>query len=758
MNRRINKMKIMSNMDNTKLFLKEIYVIIKKELTSFFTSPTAYIVMAVFLAILEFLYFTTLLNIKLVYITPLLDNIPWLFLFLIPAITMSSISQESKEGTIEFYLTQPISEIQLLIGKFFSNYIFVIIATLLTLPAVISVASYGDVDWGQIIAQYLGVFAFAFVLTAIGTFMSSIVKSQISAFLLSVLASFVLMVIGLELVTQSLPVFWAQILQRISIYTHYTSLSGGALDLRDIIYFIAVGSLFLIAAYLPLIKNKFHKKEPLYRTLKAIIVLLVAFTISIAILGDQIPGRIDLTQNKLYTLSDTTKKIISETDDVINIVVYKSKQLPSQWQPQSRDIEEMLRDFDTYGKNNVIVTYKYTDNEDNEREALSQGIQPVQFNTQSRDEVSVQKGYLGITISYLGKTEIIEFVNTTEDLEYQLTKRINKLATVTKPTVVFWEGKSLHSVNEDYTIFRQVLEDQFNVTTFSYSEEENKLPENIDTLVLVGPNEEFSQEEKDLITEYIDEGGSILALINPISINMETLSPTVNKNSLSNIFTKYGIRIEDELIYDLRYNEIVSVGGGLTPYLSQYPFWIKAQTNDESSISKGLGLITLRWASPINYDEGEDESIQITPLIYTSQYSSTQKSGEFNIFLDADLSPDSSELFSRNIAISYQNETEDNLIRMVIIADTDILNDESVQGSNSSLLFGLNSMEWLTQSASLSEIRLKNRDLTPIVFEQEWESNLLKYGNIIGIVTVITVVGAVIIIRRTKKSKRKFTE
>ena len=108
-------MKIMSNMDNTKLFLKEIYVIIKKELTSFFTSPTAYIVMAVFLAILEFLYFTTLLNIKLVYITPLLDNIPWLFLFLIPAITMSSISQESKEGTIEFYLTQPISEIQLLL-------------------------------------------------------------------------------------------------------------------------------------------------------------------------------------------------------------------------------------------------------------------------------------------------------------------------------------------------------------------------------------------------------------------------------------------------------------------------------------------------------------------------------------------------------------------------------------------------------------------------------------------------------------------
>ncbi len=751
-------MKDKFNMEKIKTSAKEILLIVKKELKSNFTSPTAYIVMAVFLAILEFLYFASLMNIKMVYITPLLDNIPWLFLFLIPAITMASIAQETKEGTIEFYLTQPISEVQLLIGKFLSNYVFVIIATLLTLPAVISVASFGEVDWGQITAQYLGVFSLAFVLTAIGTFMSAIVKNQISAFLLSVLTSFALTIMGLGIVTQSLPVSIAKIFERIGIFSHYQALSGGALDLRDLIYFAAIGAVFLIASYVPLVKNKYHKKEPIYNSLKAIIVLLGALALSIAFLGEQIPGRIDLTQNKLYTLSDTTKNILAESNDVINITVYTSRQLPSQWQPQSRDIEEMLRDYDTYGKDKVIVTYKYTDDEEIETEAMTNGVQPVQFNTQSADEVSVQKGYLGIVISYLDQKEVMSFVESTEDLEYQLTKRINKLTTTVKPTVVFWDGKSAHSIYEDYTLFKQVLGDQFAVTSFTYSEEATTLPEGTTTLILTGPNEEFTQEEKDLIVNFMNNGGSVLALVDPVSVDFQTLTPTVNEFSLSEIFANYGLEPQNELLYDRKYNEIVSVGGGTTgSYLAQYPFWIKVQASEDSTITEGLGMMSLRWASPINVIESQNENETITPLIFSSQYSATQSADAFDIMLDAELNPTNDQVYSRNVAVAYQKTFEENdAIRIILVTDSDLLSDDTLQNSQAAASFGLNSVEWLTQSSSLNEIRQKNRDLTPLVFEETWQASALQYGNIVGVVAGLAIVGTFVIVRRSKKSKRRF--
>lgn len=735
---------------------KEVAKIVKKELKSYFTSSTAYIVMAVFLAVLEFLYFSSLMNIKMVYIEPLIEYIPWMFLFLVPAVTMSSISQERKEGTVEFYLTQPISELQFLVGKFLSSYIFIVFTVLLTLPAVFSVASFGTVDWGQIFGQYLGVLSLAFVLTAIGTYTSSIVKNQISAFLLSALISFGLTIISSEIVTQSLPVSIARLFERIGVYAHYEALSRGALDFRDIIYFLAIGSIFLIASYIPLVANKFHKKEPIYNTLKAIVILLIAFAASVAFLGEQIPGRIDLTANKLYTLSDTTKDIIGNVNDIINITVYTSTNLPSTYQPQAKDVKELLNDYETYGKGKVAVTYKYTDKDSKvETEAQTAGVQPVQFNTQEQNELSVSKGYLGIVISYLEDSEVISFVDKTDDLEYQLTKLISKLTVENKPVVVFWESKVLHSTSSsDYTKLYENLSDQFDVQTFTYGDEKKSLPENTKLLVIAGPNEEFTAEEKAVITTYLDNGGSALVLVDPVSVDLQMLSASVNSYSLSDVFEKYGMTAKSEMVYDLTYGEIVNVGGS---YLLQYPFWLKAQPSATSALTKGLDTIGARWASYIDLKEGDGYTLE--KLITTSKYAATQSDGTFDISLEANLSPDKSNLYARTIAASYSKDLGENKYqRIVLIADSDILSDSNIESSNSNLVFGMNAVEWLTQATSLNEIRQKNRDLSALVFENDWQSTTLQYGNIVGIIVVIAGVGIFVSARRKKKSQKLFEE
>jgi len=754
------KLKIFNKLDlrNIKRSSIEICHIIKKELKSQFTNPSAYIVIAVFLVILEFLFFTSLLNIRLVTVRPLLDNIPWLFIFLIPAITMATFAQEKKEGTIEFYLTQPITELQLLIGKFISNFLFITIAVLLTLPAVISVASFGSIDWGQITGQYIAILFLAFSLTALGTYVSTLVQNQISSFLLAVLGSFFLVIIGFELVTQSVPLGIAEVLGKISLFSHYGTMSRGVIDIRDAIYFLSLGAIFLTASYLPLIKGKFAKKDKIYSTMTAGVILLIAMSISIAILGEQIPGRIDLTQSKIYSLSDTTKEIIGNSPDLINITLYASSQLPPQYQPAYRDVRDMLSDYQTFGKGNVQVSYKYPDkSEEIETEAMSMGVTPVQFNLRTNEEYQVKKGYLGIVISYLDKTEVISFVEDTSSFEYQLTSLISKLTKEKRNTIVFLDNAVGNKLSESYQFLSQELGKQFEVTTVTLDEENNALPEKTSVLVLPGVNEELTDSAKKTIKEFLNNGGSVYALIDTLNIDPQMLSVTENENSLKELFEEYGITVTTEMLFDLKYNEIVSIGSGRQQFLINYPFWVKVFPKGETSITAGIDTVGLRWTSSILVKEELPENMQAQQLLISSDYSGVQKSGAYNIDPSNQIEPNSEDLSSKTIAASVIIKIdEEKSARLIVVGDSDLLTDDSVQANQNNLLFGLNSIEWLAQEISLSEIRQKDRSLSPLVFESDWGEPTLKYGNILGALFGVSIVGAIVMIRRRRKSKLEY--
>ncbi|WP_375240995.1 gliding motility-associated ABC transporter permease subunit GldF [Polaribacter sp.] len=225
--------------------------ILKKEFNSFFSSPIAYLVIGVFLLINGLFLWVfkddfNILNAGFADLNPFFYLAPWVFLFLIPAITMKSFADEFSNGTIELLKTKPISNWQIVLGKFSASLILVIIAILPTLTYVYTVyqlgSSVGNLDIGATIGSYIGLLLLAATYTAIGLFTSTISKNQIVAFILGVLITFLLFY-GFDAISVSLDNNY--VIKKLGINEHYKSISRGVIDTRDIIYFLSITFFFL---------------------------------------------------------------------------------------------------------------------------------------------------------------------------------------------------------------------------------------------------------------------------------------------------------------------------------------------------------------------------------------------------------------------------------------------------------------------------------------------------------------------------------
>ena len=228
------------------------FAILKKEFNSFFASPIAYLVIGVFLLINGlFLWFFkddfNILNAGFADVTPFFYLSPWIFLFLIPAITMKSFADEFNSGTMELLKTKPLSDWQIVLGKFSASLLLVCIAIVPTLIYVYTVYQLGNptgnIDFGSTIGSYIGLLFLASAYIAIGLFTSTLSKNQIVAFILGMFMTFVLFY-GFDAISNSFGND-ALTIKKIGINEHFKSISRGVVDTRDIVYFLSVTIFFL---------------------------------------------------------------------------------------------------------------------------------------------------------------------------------------------------------------------------------------------------------------------------------------------------------------------------------------------------------------------------------------------------------------------------------------------------------------------------------------------------------------------------------
>ena len=239
--------------------MKQIWIVTKRELSSFFDSLMAYIMMIAFLGFSGFftwIYGADVFFIQQASLQAFFSIAYWTLFFFIPAITMRQFAEENRAGTIELLLTRPINDWQVITGKFMGTLLLIAIALAMTIPYYITVANLGSVDHGAVWSGYLGLLLMSAAYISIGLFTSSLSNNQIVAYLLALFIGIFFQII-FQLLAGAMTGFLSEIFSYLSVSEHFESISRGVIDSRDLIFFLSVTFLFLLLTEANLLKRRY---------------------------------------------------------------------------------------------------------------------------------------------------------------------------------------------------------------------------------------------------------------------------------------------------------------------------------------------------------------------------------------------------------------------------------------------------------------------------------------------------------------------
>lgn len=479
------------------------WTLYKKELATFFSSLTGYLSIAVFLVLTGLMLWVfnggyNIIDSGYADIKGLFDIGPFLYLFLIPAITMRMIAEEKRGGTMETLMTRPLSDWTIVWSKFLAAWTLVLISLLPTLVYYFSVYTLGypaprNIDTGSVVGSYFGLLMLGGAFVSIGLFCSSLTKNQIVSFIMAAVLCFV-MHMGFELLFD-MDLFDADgnlFIKSLGLEDHYASISRGVVDSRDVVYFLGVIVIFVMATRMVLQSrmwkgwnlrkdarqgkraDRFSMKSlvsffrwnrrrnlELSHWLELVVVMIAVVGVNIA--GRHLYTRLDLTAEKRYSLSDETERFLKNIDETLLVRVYLKGEMPSEYRLLHDETREMLNQFRACNK---YITFEFVDPNDSEysddeRKVIfdkmaSKGVYPKQ--EQWKEGSSVRNTILlpGAEISYKGRSTAISLLNpnrqdgdnslestiknSIQNLEYNFSSAIHTLTRVHKPKVGFLQG------------------------------------------------------------------------------------------------------------------------------------------------------------------------------------------------------------------------------------------------------------------------------------------------------------------------------
>lgn len=220
--------------------MKQILYITKKELKDYFSTPVAYVVIAVFALVIGVYFAQTVFIENQASLRKLFEFIPLLWIVVIPALTMKSFAEEIKTGTLEVMMTLPVTKVQIILGKFLANILIVLIMLLTTIPAVFTIINLGSPDIGQMIVAYIGLLLLVSVYILLGQAVSVNSKNQIVAFIVSAFVIAILYFIGEIQILTMIPARVRELFEFMGLGSHFRSIARGVIDSRDLIYYFSL--------------------------------------------------------------------------------------------------------------------------------------------------------------------------------------------------------------------------------------------------------------------------------------------------------------------------------------------------------------------------------------------------------------------------------------------------------------------------------------------------------------------------------------
>ena len=735
--------------------MRRVLTIARQELRGYLDQPTAYVLIVAFLGLTLFLAFRSMYAGGIASLRPIFDLLPMLFAVFVPAVTMRSLAEERRSKTLEWILAQPITESELILGKFLGNWAFVVIALAGTLPTAVGVLIVSSADPGIMRAQYIGGGLLAAQLVALGLWASSFTRNQITAFIVAAAMSFTIFLIGLPVVQIGLPPVLSGALARLSVVSHFENVARGVIDLRDVLYFVSTAALFLVLAVGAIGRDRLSASRPEFGRLRTGAVVVTLLVLVLNLLGSRIRGRLDLTRGNLYTLADGTRDLVGDLADLVQIKLFVSQELPPEVQIELRDVRDLLSDLRRASNGNLRVTEMNPDRDPvAEGEALAYGISPVEFNVLRDDEFQIRRGYYGLVVEYAGTPEVTPVIRGTDDLEFQLASQINKLTTVDRPTVAFVSGFGAKAAFQIPGI-EESLAERYEMETLPLEGDSIGSPNPSTTAVVVvaGPTRVLDSLAMGRLGDYLEAGGAALILMEPLVLDPQSPAPIPTRSGLESLLDDFGITYSPSLLADFASSEQIRVGGGvgMMQVIAPYPLWPRLGPASDHSITRGLNSVTLSWAGTLDIDEGSNA----VPLLRSSPAGGVHED-TYSIQPDQEWNRD--DLAVRIAAVASAPGEGEEGARLVVVSDASFVDAQYQQANPSNLLFVENSIDWLAQDESLIQIRSKDRTPPGLAFASDAVRNVLKWGNLLGVPLLFVIFGFVRVGGRRRRAEARWKE
>ncbi len=625
--------------------------ILKRELTSYFSNPTGYvfITLFVFLSAVAAFWQVAFFNNNLANLDPLTRVFPYLLVFLIPAITMTIWAEERRTGTDELLLTLPATDLEIVVGKYAAALAIYSIALVFSLSHVVVLTWLGSPDPGLIVSTYFGFWLMGAALLALGMLASLLTDNLTVAFILG--SVFCAVPVFLDHAGLILSGPLRRLAGGLSFTEQFRDLASGVVSLSSVAYFV---SFALVMLYLNVaLVGRRHWPTgrgavPLGRHYAVRAVALLVAVASVTMLAGRLGSRLDATTERLHSLSDETRALLAGLDPErpVFIQAYLSPQVPRAYLQARNDIVTALREIDALGGDGiyaqVIDTEKYTDEarEAQDRyDVRPRGLAPWEQTTGDVDEI-----FLGIVFRCGGDEFVIPFFDPGLPAEYELMRSIRVVSRAERKKVGVLETRAQLFGGFDFQSGRQStdwsivaeLRKQYEVVR---TPPDGEYPEDLDVLMVALPHT-LSEDQLGRLVDYVKSGHPTLLLLDPMpAFNMELSPQPVQPNpfnrgapppsppvDLAPLMTVLGVEWpSDRLAWD-KYNPHPQLGA-----LPEEIVFVAAENevaaapfNMDEPVSSGLQEIVLIHAGTLRPADGADgANVAFVPLLETGIDSGT---------------------------------------------------------------------------------------------------------------------------------------